>query len=635
MNRVVVAALAFSLFVATPASAWEPIHPTRPVWNLPVPYSLHQAGSVDLGGFAATEAEVRRGMDDWARVSCTNLTTNYRGSTARRPGTYEGTSTIGWVESGWRHGGSAIGVTGPSWGGNRLVEADMEMNGVNFTWTTGPGSHNNVNAYSIILHEGGHYYGLGHSTVRGSSMWPSYGGGIISLGPDDEAGICALYPGGGTDCTTTGCPSGQECVSGACEPIMGDGSMCAPCRGPSDCSGGGLCLSYPNGAGYCGRPCSSSADCDGDQCVNTNGGPQCVRYSGNQPSCEGTSTGCRNDSECASDEICSGGSCVPRPATGSALGEACTSDDGCRSSLCLGGICTQSCAWLDTRSCPSGFYCDADSTTSCSEGYCLRGTAGGGQLGASCSNDTDCDSLFCAEGSCSTPCVPGGAAGCEPGYVCKVGRLSCRGACLPGRELGDACEVNDDCISRTCAVRGGESFCTARCDDATPCPDDFECVAAGDQSVCVPERGGLDAACMSDDDCLSGICTTDHGASYCTRACDMPCPAGFECGMTESDQAVCVRRDRGIGQDCASGADCASGMCATAGGANFCTQTCSDDAPCPNGSECVEAGDGQLCQPVATSGGCGCAAAPQPAPFTLLAGLLGVFVLVWRRRRRA
>ncbi|MCZ7687117.1 MAG: M10 family metallopeptidase domain-containing protein [Sandaracinaceae bacterium] len=183
MSRRVLAALAIAAALsAGTASAWEPIYPTQPVWRPPVPYSLNQAGSVDLGGFAATEPEVRRGMDDWTRVSCTSLTTNYRGMTSAVPGSYEGTSTIGWIESGWRHGSSAIGVTGPRWG-SYIVEADMELNGVNFTWTTGSGSGSRVNAYSIVLHEGGHYYGLGHSNVRGSSMWPSYSGGSSGSGP--------------------------------------------------------------------------------------------------------------------------------------------------------------------------------------------------------------------------------------------------------------------------------------------------------------------------------------------------------------------------------------------------------------------------------------------------------------------
>lgn len=639
MNRRSVGLIALVLLFASTASAWEPIYPTRPVWSGPVSYALHQAGSADLGGFAGTEPEVRRGMDDWTRVSCTSLTTNYRGMTSTVAGRSDNQSVIGWVESGWRHGSSAIGVTGPRWGGSRIIEADMEMNGVNFTWTTGSGSYSRVNTYSIVLHEGGHYYGLGHSNVRGSSMWPSYGGGIVSLGPDDEAGICALYPGSGaTDCTVTGCPTGEECVSGSCRPVEGDGSMCSPCRGPGDCSGSALCVGYPDGGGYCATPCRSDADCGGDRCLNTSGGPLCIRFDGGTPSCAGGTSGCTNDSQCAPTEICSGGSCVPRPTTGNDLGEACSSDDECRSGLCLGGMCTQSCDWLSPTSCPSGFYCDADSSTSCSSGYCVAGGAGSGALGASCASDTECASLFCDRGICTTPCVPGGTVGCAEGYTCQAGTLTCRGSCQRGRELGDACDVNPDCISLTCATRGDDSFCTQPCDDATPCPDGFTCTAAGNQSVCVPDAGGLDDACTTDADCLSGICTTENGASYCTRGCDPPCPQGFECGESETDTDVCIRSERGIGQDCDSNDDCASQLCIVDGMSTYCSERCTEEM-CPSGFECVPAGDTQVCRPLEmeTRGGC-CSTAPgtglglgAPALFSLFA----LLALVWHRRRRA
>lgn len=73
---VLVVCAASAAWAAT-AAAWEPIHSTRPVWRPPVPYSLNRNGSPDLGGFAGTEAEVRRGMDDWTHVACTSLTTSF------------------------------------------------------------------------------------------------------------------------------------------------------------------------------------------------------------------------------------------------------------------------------------------------------------------------------------------------------------------------------------------------------------------------------------------------------------------------------------------------------------------------------------------------------------------------------
>jgi MYXO-CTERM domain-containing protein len=579
--------LVSALLVASVAYAWQPIASGNPTWDPPVPYSLNQAGSADLGGFGPTETEVVRAMDDWTLVSCTSLTTNYRGRTSATPGSYEGTSTIGWIESGWRHSGSAIGVTGPRWG-RSIIEADMEMNGVNFTWTTGSGSFSNVNAYSIILHEGGHYYGLGHTDVRGSCMWPSYGGGIVSLAADDEAGICALYPGSGTDCTTTGCPSGQECVDGTCQTMTGDGTICAPCSTSSDCGGASdYCLGYPDGAGYCGRSCSGDGDCDGGRCVGTSAGPQCVQFDGSTPSCSGGSTGgCSRDSDCASDQICSGGSCVPRPTTGNELGEGCTNDDECQSGLCLAGVCTQSCDWTDpTGSCPSGFYCDADVSTSCDTGYCLAGTPGEEALGESCEEDTDCASLHCDGGSCSQACIPDGALGCPAGYACQVGTLPCRGSCRRSGAPGDECEVNEDCTSGICASQGDRSFCTDLCSDTAPCPEGFSCTpVGGETSVCVPDFGGLGEACTSNEECLSGICASEGDRSYCTRTCDDMTPCG------------------GREYSCVPTAD-------------------------PSTS---------VCQPV-EDGGCGCrvvgGSSSGKGAFALL-GLLGlVLAWVWRRRR--
>ncbi|MFK7990960.1 MAG: matrixin family metalloprotease [Sandaracinaceae bacterium] len=573
---------------ASSALAWQPIAGGSPTWRPPVPYSLHEAGSPDLGGFAGTEAEVRRGMDDWTLVACTSLTTSYQGSTSRRPGTYEGTSTIGWTESGWPHSGSAIGVTGPRWSSS-IIEADMEMNGVNFVWTTGSGSGGNPNAYSIILHEGGHYYGLGHTNVRGSSMWPSYSGGIVGLGSDDQNGICALYPGSGTptDCTTTGCPSGQECISGACQTVTGDGSICAVCTSGADCAGpGAACLGYPDGVGYCGQGCSSDGDCAGDTCVNTSAGGQCVRVVGSSISCAGASpSGCTRDSDCGATELCSGGSCQPRPTDGAGLGEACDVDEDCQTSFCIGGLCTQTCDWTDPAgSCPGGFYCDAD-PTSCTDGFCVAGGAGGGANGAACSADTECASLLCDEGTCAEPCIPGGAASCPAGFACQVGSLPCRGSCRVSGALGDECNVNGDCTSGLCADRGESDFCTSLCNADNACPDNFTCTPVGDASICVPNAGGLGADCTGNDDCLSNICAVDGSDSYCTRIC-------------------------------------------------------SDGIPCPGGTfMCVATADGvtSVCQPTDDGGGrdgCGCrtAGAPASSGFGALLGMLGVGLLFWRRR---
>lgn len=503
---ILLAGVALSLVLlcaAVPAQAWTPIDSSRPTWCSTVPYSMNSAGSADLG-VATSEMLVQDGMDDWTRVSCTSLNTTYNGRVSNTPGSYEGTSTIGWVESGWRHGSGAIGVTGPRWGRSCIIEADMELNGVNYTWITGSGSGGSVNAYSIILHEGGHYYGLGHSSDSNATMYYAYRGGISSLNSDDEAGICALYPGeGGSDCTTTGCPSGQECVDGSCRTVTGDGTVCSPCSSGSDCGGSSdLCLRYPDGAGYCGKACSSSADCgSSEECVGISGGSnQCVRMnSSGSPDCSSAPPpGCSTDSDCESTHRCntSTGECELRATDRGELGEPCTQDSECNSGTCFftpsGGVCTSSCDWLDPADCPSGFYCDGDATGACGSGVCLAGSAGAAAMGETCSADTDCASLFCSLGTCASPCIPDGTTGCPDGYSCQIGTTSACGACKMAGDTGDPCGMNEDCGSRICAVAGDRTFCTELCMDASGCPDGFTCEPAGDTSVCVPPVGGGD-----------------------------------------------------------------------------------------------------------------------------------------------
>jgi len=542
---------------ASPALAWAPLTPSRPVWSTAVPYELNAAGTPDLGGFAATEAEVRRGMDDWSEPSCSGLTTAYGGSTTRRPSTYDGHSTIGWIESGWPFDSNAIGVTQPQFSSSRIMEADMSMNGVNFTWITGSGSGSNVNTYSIVLHEGGHYVGLDHSSERSAIMYFAYSGGIGMMGSDDTAGVCALYPGGGgggtPDCTTAGCPSGYDCVSGMCVPSAppsGMGAMCAACSSGADC-GNGVCLRYPDGGAYCGADCTTSSDCSaGDRCVSVSGaGGQCVRGPEGSETCAAAPpSGCTSDAQCAAGERCNtaSGDCEPAPMPGgAALGASCAVGTECASGLCVAGRCSQSCNWLDTTSCPGGFYCNGMATGTCDEGLCVAGSAGGGALGAACGASTDCQSLLCDHGICTTPCIPGGAVGCAAGYACQAGTSAGCGSCQQAGLIGDVCTTNADCLSGLCAMQGGSSFCTSLCDASSPCPSGLDCAAIDEgTSVCIPGEGaaGLGASCASNDDCASDVCVSQGTSDYCTRFCSAsdPCPRDYGCVTAAGDtRSVC------------------------------------------------------------------------------------------------
>lgn len=446
---------ALLLLLASTAHAWTPIASSRPTWSGPAPYSLHEAGSVDLGGYDATLTIVRQGMDDWTRVSCSALHTSFEGSTSSVP-FRSGSNVVGWIESSWIDDPNAIGITGPSWGGSgAIVDAQMAMNGVNFTWTTDPGSGSRVNAYSITLHEAGHYYGLGHSSDGSATMYYAYSGGVSNLNSDDETGICALYPGGGGGTSPDG---GTEPDPGP-EPDPGGTAMfCEACTSDASCAGAGTrCLRYPDGALYCGQTCGSDAECDNGtcemisdgsrQCIrrDTSGSPNCAAAPAPDPGPEPDPDGgvdprppedtCGSDADCGPTEVCDtdAGVCVTRPGAG--LGDPCTTNDMCTSGLCAiddgagDSFCTQLCD--AATPCPSGFECAS---------------------------------------------VEGGSSACRPTMA----------------GLGEACTGPGDCLSNMCAESANGRFCTRTCGSAMACPAGFECLATegGGTSVCVEGAGG-------------------------------------------------------------------------------------------------------------------------------------------------
>jgi hypothetical protein len=51
------------------------------------------------------------------------------------------------------------------------------------------------------------------------------------------------------------------------------------------------------------------------------------------------------------------------------------------------------------------------------------------------------------------------------------------------RELGESCELGDDCVSGLCIRAGESAFCSVHCDDAA-CPDGMQCVGAAFDRVC-------------------------------------------------------------------------------------------------------------------------------------------------------
>lgn len=145
-------------------------------------------------------------------------------------------------DGGWPHRSSSHNVAlttttfDPETG--ELFDADIELNSADFDLTTGDGEV----AYdleSVLVHEAGHFLGVGHTDVPDATMLPAYAQGETSLRtlePDDVAAICALYPPKNVDEGCNPLPRHgfspackEEQVEGRCEVAMAPGAR--PSRG--------------------------------------------------------------------------------------------------------------------------------------------------------------------------------------------------------------------------------------------------------------------------------------------------------------------------------------------------------------------------------------------------------------------
>lgn len=424
------------------AAAWTYIELTHPRWGTPFEIELG-APSADLEGIAAgtTEAELQKAIDDWRFVPCAEVPIDLVGQSGAAAILGDGKNVVTFYESDWPHDFSFVGMTSYETdscsAGWCMVEADVELNGVNYVWTEVRGSLPYVNARSILMHELGHALGLGHSSVSGAAMNPRYTRGYLFIADDDVDGICTLYPREEPRiCEGDDCPFGLSCVDGECRPATR-----VPCTTHNDCAydercneESGRCVQEAPGGDAIGHPCSTEADCD------------------------------------------EGILCEP------VLGRS---------------ICTVPCDGLTPRSCPTGFYCERKATAECGTGYCAPvREAGGGALGTPCETSSDCGSLHCADGICTTPCDLD-APICPPGLVCHADMDEGCGACAKPRPLGAPCVDNGQCDGELCLDYRRGGICTAVCESHDDCPAALRCLAEGGARFCLPPPKDDGCGCQS------------------------------------------------------------------------------------------------------------------------------------------
>jgi MYXO-CTERM domain-containing protein len=184
---------------------------------------------------------IRRSFFSWASPSCTDIEFNFSGyetitktnlvlAQNEQP---DHKNLIIWHEDRW----PPEGVTDPSLNEKipaittliydaktgRVADADIDVNGFNYHWTTTDDlSAIDFDVQNSITHEVGHLLGLGHSPEAEATMYSTETKGETkkrSLEKDDTAGICFIYPFKGDTPVGAGQGTIRNDVQGGCSVV--------------------------------------------------------------------------------------------------------------------------------------------------------------------------------------------------------------------------------------------------------------------------------------------------------------------------------------------------------------------------------------------------------------------------------
>ena len=449
-------------------------------WGIPqgqsVPYEVNNVLSSDMPDNDCLEG-VQLGYDAWTNLSCSYMAWNMTGRTDNTGwGAADGSNVVTWRASNWGDSSAALAITANMWGGlnSLLQDADIKFNGVHHSWAhfiDGMGARGATDVASVSAHEVGHALGLGHSDIGGSTMWPSTGPGDIggrSLGADDIAGACDIYPSGGDVPVPDMDPVPAE---GTAE--FGDPCADERCVESLFCINDGRDL-------YCSRVCTPGDDSCGE-------GFYCAYLSGG------------------------GGACVrgedPQQNLAS-FGESCGDGVNCEQGLvCVNDAdsvyCTGPCA---NGMCPSGYFCatlqNGDSICAQGESEMMGDLPGEGDA---CTPRGLCaEGLFCLNdptnldeesGRAIPYCTRECGSGCPGGFRCiqiQPSGSACQLIPTPGnREMGDECWVNPEEPWQAPTCGNGlvcvdyvienqrvteKGYCTQNCDKQECCPSGWGCI---------------------------------------------------------------------------------------------------------------------------------------------------------------
>jgi hypothetical protein len=314
---------------------------------------------------------------------------------------------------------------------------------------------------------------------------------------------------------------------------------------------------------------------------------------------------CSEDDErtCKKTGACDGkGACQLYPAGIECFPQACSGFARATASRCDGeGICARgpvlSCAptLCDDQS-PAGecLQICSGNNQCLSPAICQGGSCGKKALAAACTQPSDCNSGFCADGvCCQNVCT-------ERCHSCAVpGSL---GACIAvpsgNKDPKNQCKVDSSLPCGNDATCDGSGHCKVA-PAGTPCAD---AICNGPIAVAPKFCDGLGSCLASfQQSCEPFACSSATCKSSCTSSSD--CAPGAYCLLGE-----CIGK-KGAGAVCQLAVDCKSGFCTDG--------VCCDSACTSFCSSCNQRGREGTCSPVASGsqpkngGGC-----PKEEPMT-------------------
>jgi hypothetical protein len=405
-------------------------------------------------------------------------------------------------------------------------------------------------------------------------------------------------------------------------------------------SGAAVMVTYANGG-----HCATSADCNSGICV---AGVCCnATCSGACMTC--SAPGAIGTCEARPAGTSAGGGCPDQGAVSCGLDGTCDGRGACRSyvagTVCFKGTCSgDGAAVVGVRTCDGVGACQPSATLVCapygcdpttgacydacteasqcvSGRSCINASCGEKMKGASCADNSDCESGFCADGTCCNVACQGGCVSCalpgrlgtcwpvdpgvpDPRAVCRdQGPASCGmdGLCdgLGACRLYPADTV---CIPPSCS--GTQRNNPGTCDGLGACRRQgaVDCSPYG----CVGAECTLN--CAGDSDCLApNVC---RNGSCGPRPLGAACASGLQCGSGICADAVCCNQEcGGPCQSCTLPA--AMGTCSPvpAGGADphgFCqpsaAATCGTTGLCDGAGACALYGTGTICSGASEGG---------------------------------